>query len=68
VNVYLNPTDLEQCQKALENEQNGNLTGIKFVSDPNIGRAECLVKSPKGNVHSLIEEHLEQIGETLKKA
>jgi flagellar biosynthesis/type III secretory pathway protein FliH len=68
VNVYLNPQDLEQCQKALENEQDGILTGIKLASDPNIGRAECLVKSPKGTVHSFIGEHLEQIGEALKKA
>jgi flagellar assembly protein FliH len=68
VNVYLNPTDLEQCQKALENGQNGTLTDIKFISDPNIGQAECLVKSPKGAIHSFIEEHLEQIDEALKKA
>jgi len=68
VNVYLNPEDLEQCQKILDKEKESALTGIKFVSDPNIGRAECLVKSPKGNIHSFIEEHLEQIGEALKKA
>ena len=68
VNVYLNPKDLEQCQKALENKQKGTLTGIKLIPDPNVGRAECLVKSPKGTVHSFIEEHLEQIGEALKKA
>ena len=68
VNVYLNPKDLEQCQKALENKQEGTLTGIKLIPDPNVGRAECLVKSPKGTVHSFIEEHLEQIGEALKKA
>ncbi len=68
VSVYLNPKDLEQCQKALENEQEGILTDIKFISDPDIGRAECLVKNPRGTVHSLIEEHLEQIGEALKKA
>jgi flagellar biosynthesis/type III secretory pathway protein FliH len=68
VNVYLHPKDLEQCQKILENEPEGALTGIKFNPDPNIGRAECLVKSPKGTVHSFIEEHLEQIGEALKKA
>ena len=67
VNVYLNPKDLEQCQKILDSEQEGSLTGIKFNSDPNIGRAECLVKSLKGNIHSFIEEHLEQIGEALKK-
>ncbi len=68
VNVYLNPKDLEQCQKILDSEKESALTGIKFIPDPNIGQAECLLKSPKGNVHSFIEEHLEQIGEALKKA
>jgi len=67
VDVHLNPKDLEQCQKALQDEQGGILTGIKLIPDPNIGQAECLIKSPKGTVHSIIDEHLEQIGEALKK-
>jgi len=67
VNVYLNPKDLEQCQTALQSEQESISTDIKFIPDPKIGRAECLVQSSKGTVHSFIEEHLEQIGEALKK-
>jgi flagellar biosynthesis/type III secretory pathway protein FliH len=66
--VHLNPEDLAECQKALQNEPDGTLTDVKLVSDSNIGRAECLLESPKGTVESLINEHLDRIGKALKKA
>ncbi|MHC4144044.1 MAG: FliH/SctL family protein [Planctomycetota bacterium] len=64
--VHLHSEDLAQCQKAQHDEPGGALDGIKFVSDPNIGRAECLVESPKGIIKSLINENLERIGKALK--
>ncbi|MCP4613804.1 MAG: hypothetical protein GY845_34375 [Planctomycetes bacterium] len=66
--VHLNPEDLTECQKALQNEPEGTLADIKFVSDSNIGRAECLLESPKGTIESLINEHLDRISKALKKA
>jgi flagellar biosynthesis/type III secretory pathway protein FliH len=67
--VHLNPDDLTQCRKAQhDDERGGALTGIEFVADPNIGRAECLIESPKGIIKSLIDEHLERIGKALRKA
>ncbi len=66
--VHLNPEDLTECQKALQNEPDGTLADIKFVSDSNIGRAECLLESPKGTIESLINEHLDRISKALKKA
>ncbi|NIP28578.1 MAG: hypothetical protein GWN67_27975 [Phycisphaerae bacterium] len=66
--VHLNPEDLILCQKAQQDEQNDALAGIKLVPDPNIGRAECLIETPKGMVESLIDEHLERIGKALKTA
>lgn len=64
--VHLNPEDLAQCQKA---QQDGtDLAGIKFVSDSNIGRAECLLESPKGIIESMIEKHLERVCKALQKA
>ena len=66
--VHLNPEDHILCQKAQQDEPNGALAGIKFISDPNIGRAECLLETPKGIVESLINEHLERIGKALKTA
>jgi flagellar biosynthesis/type III secretory pathway protein FliH len=66
--VHLNPEDHILCQKAQQDEPNGALAGIKFISDPNIGRAECMLETPKGIIESLIDGHLERIGKALKTA
>jgi len=68
--VHLNPKDLVQFQRFQQDdpERFGSMDGIKFIADPNIGRAECLVESPKGIIESLIDEHLKRIAEALKKA
>ncbi len=66
--VHLNPEDLAQCQKAQQDKPGDTFAGIRFVSDPKIGRAECLLESPKGIIESLINEHLERVGKALKKA
>jgi flagellar biosynthesis/type III secretory pathway protein FliH len=67
--VHLNPEDLAQCLKAQQqDEQGGAFVGIKFVPDPNMGRAECLLESPKGIIKSLIDENLERVGKALGKA
>jgi flagellar biosynthesis/type III secretory pathway protein FliH len=66
--VHLNPEDFVQCQKLQQDDTAGTLAGVKFVSDPNIGRAECLLETPKGMIESFINEHLEQIDQALKKA
>lgn len=67
VEVHLNPDDLAKCQKALDNELQSTLAGVKLIPDPSIKRAECLIKTPKGIIRSLIDEHLKQIGEALEK-
>jgi flagellar biosynthesis/type III secretory pathway protein FliH len=66
--VHLNPEDLAECQKIQQDEPQGDLAGVKLVSDPKIGRAECLLESPKGIIESLINEHLERVGKALTKA
>jgi len=66
--VHLNPEDLEKCQKAQKDEPGGVLAGIKLVPDQNIGRAECLLESPKGIIKSLIDDNLERIGKALGNA
>ncbi len=65
--VHLNPQDLAQCQKLQQNDEAGDLAGVKFVADANIERAECLLESPKGIIASAIDEQLERIAEALKK-
>ncbi len=66
--IHLNPADLEQCKNTLQAELNCSSTGIQFVPDANIGRAECLINSAKGTIESLIDVHLEKISEALTKA
>ncbi len=66
--AHLNPEDLVRCQKVQQDDSAGSLAGIKFVSDPNIGRAECLLETPKGIIKSLIEEQLERIGKALENS
>ena len=65
--VRLNPADLTEWQKLRENEPGEDFTGIKFVPDASIGRAECVLETPKGIIESLINQHLEQIGKALRK-
>jgi len=64
--VRLNPDDFARCQKIQQDEPN-TFAGIKFTCDPNIGRAECVIETPKGIVESMINEHLERIVKALKK-
>jgi len=65
--VHLNPEDLALYQKIQKDGSSGALEDIKFVADPAIGRAECLLETPKGIVKSFIEKHIEQISEALSK-
>jgi len=66
--VHLNPEDFAQFEKLKQNDTGVSLDGLKFIPDPVIGRAECLLETPKGAIESLIEKHLEQIGKALENA
>ena len=66
--VHLNPEDIDKCQKARQVEPGGVLTGIKLVPDSNVGRAECLIESPKGIIKSMMDDSLERICKALEKA
>ena len=52
-------------EKAMQENGDKAFAGIKFVSDQNIGPAECTLESPKGTIESKINEHLDQIAKTL---
>ena len=65
--VRLNSQDMADCQKIQQDGGGDELASVKLVADANIGRAECVLESPKGIIKSLIDEHLEQIGKALKK-
>ena len=65
--VHLNPDDIVQCQKLQQADADIAFAGIRFVADPKIECAQCLVETPKGIVKSFIEEHLARIEEALTK-
>ena len=72
--VHLNPDDFSKYQKLREaprapggDEPTEDLEGVKFVPDANIGPAQCILETPKGIIESLIDQHLEQVSNALKK-
>jgi len=64
VTVHLHPDDWARCQMAEESEgsSGGN---VRFVADPGVRRAECLLETSEGIVESAVEGHLGRIAETL---
>jgi flagellar biosynthesis/type III secretory pathway protein FliH len=66
--VHLNPEDFVKCQKLQQEDLGGVLASIKFICDPDVGRAECVLDTPKGIVKSLMNEHLDRIGKALNAA
>jgi flagellar biosynthesis/type III secretory pathway protein FliH len=66
--VHLNPEDLSEYQKVQEGAGEGSLACIKLVADASVGRAECLLETPKGVIESFINDQIERIGEALRKA
>jgi flagellar biosynthesis/type III secretory pathway protein FliH len=61
--ICVNPQDYTQFQKLRTEGSENILEGIELVSDATIGPAECIIKTPKGTIRSLIDEHLERIGQ-----
>jgi flagellar biosynthesis/type III secretory pathway protein FliH len=70
--IRLNPKDLARYQQIRQDTkvqaEGAESDGIKFIADPSIGPAECIVETPKGKIESLINEHLEQVERALVKA
>jgi len=65
--IRLNPQDLNRCQQ-MQQQGEAAVAGVKFIADPGIGPAQCVIETPKGKVESLIEEHLVQVDRALCKA
>ncbi len=65
--VRVNPQDLAACCAVQSGDKTDSFVGVEFVSDTTVGRAECVLESPKGIIQSLLDQHLNQIGEALKK-
>lgn len=66
--IRLNPEDLPLCQKLQQESPDTPFAALDFVGDWGIGRANCLIETPKGIVKSSVDECLERIGRALEKA
>ena len=65
--LHLNPADAATYKQALGDESSEQGSGFKVVVDSSVGRAECVLETPKGIIESMIDGRLERIGEALKK-
>jgi flagellar biosynthesis/type III secretory pathway protein FliH len=59
--VRLHPGDLEVLRQAVKNNALQLPEKLRFVDDPGVGPAECIVESDEGVVEHLIDDHLKQI-------
>lgn len=66
--VHLHPDDLPVCQALQQENPEKPLARLTLVGDTAIGRAECLLETPKGIVKSFIENHLDKIQDALERA
>jgi flagellar biosynthesis/type III secretory pathway protein FliH len=66
--VRVNPEDLPRCQQIQQENPDGPFAELNLTADWEIGKACCLVETPKGVVRSFVEEHLGRIAEALEKA
>jgi flagellar assembly protein FliH len=68
VTVRLHPEDMARCREIQEQNGDGLLGALEFVADASVGRAECIVDTPKGSIESFIEGHLAKVEEALKNS
>ena len=66
VTAHLHPEDWARCQMVRESSSNPAAGYIRFVADPGVPRAECLLETPEGIVQSAVDEHLERITDALR--
>ena len=64
--VHLNPGDWARRQTAQQGDEAAESEHVRFVSDPEVGPAECVLETPEGIVESTLDAHLSEIGEALK--
>jgi flagellar assembly protein FliH len=64
--VRLNPSDLQKSQLASAPAPEGDNPGVRFVADPSVPPAHCLLETPQGIVESAVELHLDDIASALK--
>ncbi len=62
--VHLNPADLARCEAAADAAERPG--GLRFLADPSVPPAGCVVETSEGVVESSIEEHLDEVLDALR--
>lgn len=62
--AHLHPDDWARCQMAQEPSAD-DAGRIRFVADPSVPRAECVLETSEGIVQAAVNDHLDGIGEAL---
>ena len=65
VEVYLNPDDLAACEAAGQAGPDGPL---RFMADPSLGKACCVVSTGGESAESIVSDQIEEISKALKGA
>ena len=65
--VHLNPRDLARCEIAEKADDAANSESIRFLADPSVSPAQCVLETPEGTVDSNMDMHLQAISEALKQ-
>lgn len=65
--IHVNDGDLETFNRTIKEGNTSFDSSIEFIADANIGPGECVVKTDKGIIEHLIDSHLSQIAEALKR-
>ena len=65
--VHLNPRDLAKCEIARQADDAEEPGNIRFVADPSVSPAQCVLVTPEGIVDSNVDTHLQAVSEALKQ-
>jgi len=64
--AHLHPNDWAACESLRQGSENTDDTGsIRFVADPGVRRAECVLETPQGTVVSSVEESIRSVTRAL---
>jgi len=63
--VRLNPDDYARCTMVREQGSGEKPEGMRFLSDPSVQPAQCVVETPQGGAESSPEARLQDIAEVL---
>jgi flagellar assembly protein FliH len=62
----LNPQDLTTCEMARKTSTDGHTGEMRFIADPTVPPASCVLETHEGVVRSSVDDHLGEISKALE--